>query len=36
MGGYWMYVWPAFGMTALVLILNIILPIRKRKQLLKK
>ncbi|MCG8432492.1 MAG: heme exporter protein CcmD [Gammaproteobacteria bacterium] len=26
MGGYAIYVWPAFGLTAVVLILNIVLP----------
>jgi heme exporter protein D len=36
MGHYGLYIWTAFGMTAFVLILNIILPVRKKKQLLKK
>jgi heme exporter protein D len=34
MGGYGGYIWSAFGITTVVLLLNIVLPIRHRKQLL--
>lgn len=34
MGGYARYVWPSYGLTALVLIANLLVPIRQRKQLL--
>lgn len=36
MGGYAVYVWPAYGMTALVLIVNIVWPVLQRKQLLRQ
>jgi heme exporter protein D len=36
MGGYAVYVWPAYGVTALVLVINVILPILQRKQLLRQ
>jgi len=36
MGGYAVYVWPAYGVTALVLAINVILPILQRKQLLRQ
>jgi heme exporter protein D len=29
MGGYAMYVWPAYFLTLVVLILNVILPIKR-------
>lgn len=34
MGGYAAYVWSAYGISLVVLILNIILPIRHEKALL--
>lgn len=34
MGGYAQYVWPAYGVTFLVLIVNIFLPVLKYKKLL--
>ncbi|HSC47614.1 MAG TPA: heme exporter protein CcmD [Gammaproteobacteria bacterium] len=34
MGGYAVYVWPAYGLAALVMIANAVLPLRRlRKQL---
>lgn len=36
MGGYAIYVWPAYGVTTLVLVLNIVLPVLQRKQLLRQ
>jgi len=36
MGGYAMYVWPAYGVTALVLVGNIVWPVLQRKQLLRQ
>jgi heme exporter protein D len=35
MGGYAFYVWTSYGLTLLVLLVNIILPIMQRKQLLR-
>ena len=34
MGGYAFYVWSAYGITLLVLLLNIIMPLRQRRKLL--
>ena len=34
MGGYAAYVWSSFGISLVVLVLNIVLPIRREKQLL--
>ena len=34
MGGYAAYVWSAYGISLVVLIMNIILPIRREKALL--
>jgi len=34
MGGYAAYVWSAYGISLVVLVLNIILPIRREKELL--
>lgn len=31
MGGYGLYVWGSYGLTALVLVLNLYLPLRRRK-----
>ncbi|WP_347985902.1 heme exporter protein CcmD [Methylomonas sp. AM2-LC] len=36
MGGYAFYVWSAYGITFLVLLINIVLPIVQRKQLLRQ
>lgn len=36
MGGYALYVWPAYGIAALVLIGNVVWPILQRKQLLRQ
>lgn len=35
MGGYGTYVWSSYGAAALVLIMNIVLPLRARAQLLR-
>ena len=35
MGGYAFYVWSAYGISLAVLILNIILPIRREKELIR-
>ena len=36
MGGYAVYVWPAYGLTLIVLLANIIIPVVQRKQFLVK
>lgn len=36
MGGYAFYVWTAYGITFLVLLVNIVWPIVQRKQLLRQ
>jgi heme exporter protein D len=35
MGGYAVFVWPSYGLSAVVLALNVILPLRERKRLLR-
>ena len=35
MGGYALYVWSTYGLAFIVLILNIIIPLHREKQLLK-
>ena len=35
MGGYAAYVWSAYGISLVVLVLNIILPIRREQSLLQ-
>jgi heme exporter protein D len=35
MGGYAVFVWSSFGISFLVLALNVIFPILRRKQLLR-
>ena len=35
MGGYAIFVWSSFGISLLVLLLNVILPAMRRKQLLR-
>ena len=34
MGGYAFYVWTSYGIAMIVLLLNVILPMRQRKKLL--
>lgn len=34
MGGYGMYVWFAYGIAFVVILLNVLLPIMQRKQLI--
>mgnify|MGYP001820561517 CR=1 FL=1 len=34
MGGYAFYVWTSYGIALVVLLLNVILPMRQRKKLL--
>ena len=36
MGGYADFVWPAFGLTALVLGLNVYLPARRERVLMRE
>ena len=36
MGGYAAYVWPAFAITLVVLVANIIIPARRHKKLLQQ
>ena len=36
MGGYGFYVWPAYLIVAIVLILNIVEPLRRHRRLLSK
>ena len=36
MGGYAFYVWTSYGVTFLVLLVNIIIPIAQRKQFFAK
>jgi len=35
MGGYAFYVWTSYGLTLIVLLANIIIPVWQRKQLLR-
>ena len=35
MGGYALYVWSPYGLGLIVLVLNIIIPLRREKKLLK-
>jgi heme exporter protein D len=35
MGGYALYVWSTYGLALIVLVLNIIIPLRREKKLLK-
>jgi heme exporter protein D len=32
MGGYALYVWPSYGLTLIVLLANILIPVLQRKQ----
>lgn len=36
MGGYAVYVWPAYGISLVVLLLNVVVPIVQRRQLLRE
>ena len=36
MGGYALFVWPAYGITALVLTLTVALPLRRHRQLIRE
>ena len=36
MGGYAAYVWPAYGLTALVLYINYVLPVKREQRLIQK
>ncbi|TRX00680.1 heme exporter protein CcmD [Candidatus Methylobacter oryzae] len=35
MGGYAFYVWTSYGLTLIVLLANIIIPVLQRRQLLR-
>jgi heme exporter protein D len=35
MGGYGVYVWSAYGFTIVVLVINVIIPIRRRSTVLR-
>ena len=36
MGGYAFYVWTAYGLTFLVIVLNIVMPIMHRKKVINR
>ena len=36
MGGYGLYVWPAYLIVAIVLILNLVAPLRRHRRLLRE
>ena len=36
MGGYGFYVWTAYGITLVVLVANIVIPVVQRKQFLRQ
>ncbi len=36
MGGYAVFVWTSFGISLLVLLLNVVLPMMRRKQLVRE
>ena len=36
MGGYAVYVWPAYALTALTLTVSVIAPIRRRKRFIRE
>ncbi|MCH7696467.1 MAG: heme exporter protein CcmD [Proteobacteria bacterium] len=35
MGGYGLYVWSSYGLCLIVLLINVILPVRREKQIIK-
>lgn len=36
MGGYARYVWPAYGLMAMVLVFNLALPFLRRREVVRK
>ncbi|MBO0615320.1 heme exporter protein CcmD [Thiothrix fructosivorans] len=36
MGGYALYVWTSFGIAAVVLLLNIVLPLQQHREVLRR
>jgi heme exporter protein D len=36
MGGYAVYVWPSYALTVVVMVLNVIMPLRERKQIIRR
>jgi heme exporter protein D len=36
MGGYAFYVWTAYGLSAAILLLNVLLPLAREKRLLRE
>ena len=36
MGGYGLYVWPAYLIVAIVLVLNLVVPLRRHRRLLNE
>jgi heme exporter protein D len=36
MGGYAFYVWTSYGLTLIVLVANIVIPVLQRKQFLRQ
>jgi heme exporter protein D len=36
MGGYGFYVWASYGVTLIVLVTNVVVPVIQRKQFLRK
>jgi heme exporter protein D len=36
MGGYAVYVWPSYALTAVVMLLNVIMPLRQRKHIIRR
>lgn len=36
MGGYALYVWPSLGIALVVLLLNVLLPMQKHREILRK
>ena len=36
MGGYAIYVWTAYGLSAAILLLNVLLPLAREKRLLRE
>ncbi len=35
MGGYGLYVWSSYGLCLIVLLINIVLPVQREKQIIK-
>ena len=36
MGGYAFYVWTSYGLMAVILVINLVLPLRRKSELLKR